>query len=466
MHSGKIRLSALDASFLALESSTAPMHTGALLLLDGSVTFQQARETIERGLTRAARLTTRLHNGAPGTVPTLEPDSSFKLEHHVHNLPVPPPYGTRQVADVAARLFAPALRRYRPLWEMFVLSANGHGLAVLGKLHHCVADGIAGVDVLEALFGAEQNSGLAIGTSRYRRSVTNAEEGEDSQAASPEAEAIPAFARIMELLSRPQAAREQFGNLFNAAAMVAGGMLGVAQTLPFNGQLSNSRRIGWFEVDGAGLNAIKRRFGCTVNDVVLTIVTGGVRNYLRELGHPIRKLMLRTLIPVSIRRQRPGGRTGNQVSGLVAPLPLAIAGATRRLGEIVRVTRELRSSGQAATLGRAVETLGNLTPWLIPVLGSMVFYRTIDLICSSVPGPRHPLEIAGQRVETIVPLVPIPEGVGLGFGAMTYAGKLCLGIDADAALVGDLRPVLVGLKQAYAQLCRFAEVEGEARTSG
>ena len=270
----------------------------------------------------------------------------------------------------------------------------------------------------------------------------------------------------MRLLSSPQAEREQFGNLLKAAAMVAGGMFGAAQTLPFNGPLSNSRRIGWFEIDGAALNAIKRRFGCTVNDVVLTMMTGGVRSYLRELGHPTRKLMLRTLIPVSIRRQRPGGRIGNQVSGLVAPLPIAIAGAPRRLSEIVRVTRELRTSGQEATLARAVETVGNLTPWLVPVLGSMVFYRTIDLICSSVPGPRHPLEIAGQRVETIVPLVPIPEGVGLGFGAMTYAGKLCLGINADAALVGDLRPLLVGLKQAYAQLCRVAEIRGESTMSG
>jgi len=466
MHSGKIRLSALDASFLALESSTAPMHTGALLLLDGAITLQQARETIERGLTRAARLTTRLHNGAPGTVPTLEPDSSFKLEHHLRQVPVPPPYKARQVAELAGRLFAPALRRYRPLWEMFLLSDGGHGRAVLGKLHHCVADGIAGVDVLEALFGPEQSSGLAIATSRYRRGVANPEEDKDNQAASPDAEAISTIARIMELLSRPQAAREQFGNLFNAAAMVATGMFGAAQALPFNGPLSNSRRIGWFEIDGVALNAIKRRFGCTVNDVVLTMVTGGVRTYLRELGHPTRKLMLRTLIPVSIRRQRPGGRTGNQVSGLVAPLPLAIAGAPRRLSEIVRVTRELRSSGQAATLARAVETVGNLTPWLVPVLGSMVFYRTIDLICSSVPGPRHPLEIAGQRVETIVPLVPIPEGVGLGFGAMTYAGRLCIGINADAALVGDLRPVLIGLKQAYAQLCRVAEVHGESKMSG
>ena len=466
MHSGKIRLSALDASFLALESSTAPMHTGALLLLDGAITLQQARETIERGLTRAARLTTRLHNGAPGTVPTLEPDSSFKLEHHLRQVPVPPPYKARQVAELAGRLFAPALRRYRPLWEMFLLSDGGHGRAVLGKLHHCVADGIAGVDVLEALFGPEQSSGLAIATSRYRRGVANPEEDKDNQAASPDAEAISTIARIMELLSRPQAAREQFGNLFNAAAMVATGMFGAAQALPFNGPLSNSRRIGWFEIDGVALNAIKRRFGCTVNDVVLTMVTGGVRTYLRELGHPTRKLMLRTLIPVSIRRQRPGGRTGNQVSGLVAPLPLAIAGAPRRLSEIVRVTRELRSSGQAATLARAVETVGNLTPWLVPVLGSMVFYRTIDLICSSVPGPRHPLEIAGQRVETIVPLVPIPEGVWLGFGAMTYAGRLCIGINADAALVGDLRPVLIGLKQAYAQLCRVAEVHGESKMSG
>ncbi len=466
MHSGKIRLSALDASFLALESSTAPMHTGALLLLDGAITLQQARETIERGLMRTPRLTTRLHNGVPGTVPMLEPDSSFKLEHHVHNLPVPPPYKARQFADAAARVYAPALRRYRPLWNIFVLSAGGHGRAVLGKLHHCVADGIAGVDVLEALFGVEHGSDSARATLRHRRGGSNQEKGEDDGAASPEAEAIPAFARIVELLSHPQAAHEQFGNLFNAASMVATGMFGAAQTLPFNGPLSNSRRIGWFGIDGVALSAIKRRFGCTVNDVVLTMVTGAVRSYLRELGHPTRKVMLRTLIPVSIRRQRRGGRIGNQVSGLVAPLPIAIAGALRRLSEIVRVTRELRSSGQAATLARAVETVGNLTPWLIPVLGSMVFYRTIDLICSSVPGPRHPLEIAGHRVETIVPLVPIPEGVGLGFGAMTYAGRLCIGINADAALVRDLRPLLVGLEQAYAQLCRAAEVRGESTMSG
>src|SRR5271170_791285 len=155
----KIKLSAIDASFLACESANAPMHTGALLLLDGSVSLSQVRHVIDGRVGRMSRLTSRLDGAVLGAYAALEPDSSFELEHHLHQVAVSPPYKTQQVAAAAAHEFARTLRRYRPLWEMALLCGRDTGRALVGKLHHCVADGIAGVDVLEGLFGVENGSG-------------------------------------------------------------------------------------------------------------------------------------------------------------------------------------------------------------------------------------------------------------------------------------------------------------------
>ena len=366
MSSERIKLSALDASFLAGESANAPMHTGALLLLNGTVSLAQIHDVIERNVVRMSRLTSRLDGTTIGAEAALEPDSRFELEHHLRQFAVSPPYKTQQVADAAARVFAQALRRYRPLWEMALLCGGDSGRAVLGKLHHCVADGIAGVDVLEGLFRVENGSAspdLARG-----RTAAGAPQKPDRKLLSAQSVTGLTIGQILEWLSRPRAARQEIADLLKAAATMAADVFEVAPRLPFNGRLSNSRRIGWFEVDSVTLNAIKRRFGCTANDVVLAIVSGGVRAYLRGLGYRASDHSLRTLVPVSIRRQRGGQRTGNQVSAVVAPLPMAIADASARLREIMRVTQELRGSGQARMLARVNETVGNLAPGLLPIL--------------------------------------------------------------------------------------------------
>ena len=460
MCSERIKLSALDASFLAYESANAPMHTGALLLLNGPVSLTQIRDAIERNVARMSRLTSRLEGAAFGPDAALEPDSSFELGHHLRQFAVSSPYKTQQVADAAARVFAQSLRRYRPLWEMVLLCGRESGRAVLGKLHHCVADGIAGVDVLEGLFGVQ--NGLALPVRAHERKDACAREKPDRKPA-PESATGFAVGQVLRWLTQPRAAGREIADFIKVVAAMAADVLDVAPVLPFNGRVSNSRRIGWFEIDGAAVKAIKRHFGCTANDVVLAIVSGGVRAYLRRLGYSVGDHSLRTLVPFSMRRERDGQRAGNQVSALVAPLPLAIAGASHRMREIMRLTQELRASGRARRLARVTEAVGNLAPSLLPILGSLVSNRAINLICSTVPGPRGLLQVAGQKVETVVPLVPIPDGVGLAFGAMTYAGRLCLGINADAGLVSDLRPLLSGLRRAHAQLRRAAGVREVAR---
>lgn len=460
MCSERIKLSALDASFLAGESANAPMHTGALLLLNGPVSLAQIHDVIERNVVRMSRLTSRLEGAALGAEAALEPDSSFELEHHLHQFAVSPPYKTQQVADAAARVFAQALRRYRPLWEMALLCGRDSGRAVLGKLHHCVADGIAGVDVLEGLFRVENGSAPSVRA--HGRTAASTPKKPHRELSSAQSVTGLTIGQILQWLSHPRAAQQEIADVLKAAAKMAADVFDMAPRLPFNGRLSNSRRIGWFEIDSVTLNAIKRRFGCTANDVVLAIVSGGVRAYLRGLGYPVRDHILRTLVPVSIRRQRSGQRTGNQVSALVAPLPMAIADASGRLREIMRLTQELRASGRARMLAHVNETVGNLAPGLLPILGSLVCNRAVNLISSTVPGPRGLLEVAGRKVETLVPLVPIPDGIGLAFGAMTYAGRLCLGINADAGLVADLRPLLSGLGHTHAQLRRAAGIRSVA----
>jgi WS/DGAT/MGAT family acyltransferase len=234
----------------------------------------------------------------------------------------------------------------------------------------------------------------------------------------------------------------------------------VASNTPLNGATGAGRRVEWRNLDLASLEAVKRCLGGTLNDVLLAVVAGALRRYLRERGVPLRGLDFRIVIPVNMRRGPDDASSANRVAAWLLTLPLAERDPRRRLARICRETDRLRASRSAEgidLLTRLADLTGSIG---MTSAGTRLVsaLRPYNLIVTNVPGPQRPLYLAGSRVLEIHPQLPLFAGQGLGVAAMSYCGQVCVGLISDRELVPDLERIARGLDEAEAELRDAARV--------
>ena len=214
------------------------------------------------------------------------------------------------------------------------------------------------------------------------------------------------------------------------------GFAGGADETPLNGKVGPHRKFDWLEISLDELKEIRRAWGCTINDVVLTIVTGAVREYLIHRAVNPAKIEFRVSAPVSVRTEEERGQMGNRVSSWMVCLPIAKKDPKKQLAAIHAETKRLKETRQA--LG--VETMMAVAEWTPSVLMSLGAQSTggmTNTIVTNVPGPQMPLYCQGAQLKGIYPQVPLLEGLGLGIALMSYAGKVCWGFNSDPELVPD-----------------------------
>lgn len=312
------RLGPLDASFLYLEDGITHMHIASCAIFEGPAPeYERIVAAIARKLPLVPRYRqvvrfVPLELGRPVWVD----DPHFNLEYHVRHSALPSPGGPAELRILMGRLMSQELDRRRPLWEAWVLEGLEHGRwALVSKIDHCMADGISGTDLLGALLDTERRS-----TTPPAGAWLPAEPPSDLQLA---ADAVWNLARspyeqvqaARRLLRTPAAAVGQLRDL-------AGGVGGYAKRfLPtepgsISGRIGPNRRWTWVSADLGHLKAIRRSLGGTVNDVILAVVAGGFRELLSSRGDPVDRLVVRTLVPVSVRRDDERGSYNNRVRRL------------------------------------------------------------------------------------------------------------------------------------------------------
>jgi WS/DGAT/MGAT family acyltransferase len=443
------RLSGLDASFLEIEDKNTHMHVAAVLVFDkgplatpqGGVDFERLCSTLESGIDRLPRYRQRLAWVPWENHPVWVDDESFDIHYHLRHTSLPQPGDARQLKRLAGRIMSQKLDPGKPLWEFWVVEGLPEDrFALVTKIHHCMIDGISGVDVLATIMDTRRDAPpLAPSRWRPRPAPGRAElvAGELRRYAS-----IP-FAlakRAGEGLADPAAALRKVRETAEGLADILGGAMRPASATPLNpATIGPHRRFDWLAVDLDHVKEVKRQLGGTLNDVVLAVVAGAVRGFLQKRSFPLGGLDFRAMVPVSVRADTERGALGNRVATLLATLPVDESSPRKRYEEVLSTMGRLKRSRQV----RGAELLEEISDWtstalLTLIVRQAVRLRSYNLVVTNVPGPPVPVYLLGAPLVEFYPMVPLYTNQALGVALMSYAGRLYWGFNSDWDSVPDL----------------------------
>jgi WS/DGAT/MGAT family acyltransferase len=462
------RLSATDTLFLEIEEASVHMHVGAVALFEvgplrnpeGRLDIERLRTFTERALFDSPRCRQKL-----AWVPRLEhpvwvDDPHFNLEYHVRHTALPPPGDLRQLKRLAGRLMSQKLDRGKPLWEMWVVEGLEDGrVAVVLKAHHCMVDGIAGVDLLAALLRLEPDATLPPARRWHPRPAPSPNQLLRDEVAHRAALPFEMLRATPGTLRHPQ----RFLSSVRESAMALGETIsaGLAPTTstPFDTELSPYRRFDWTRLDGAAVREIRKQLGGTLNDVVLATVAGAVGRFLARRGQQFGpRDVFRVMVPVSVRKRGERGNPGNRVVNFLARLPVDERDPRRRLERTIETTRQLKESRlvQGAEL---IEELSDRTFDTIITEFVQLAARThaYNMVVTNVPNSPRPVFLLGARLTEIYPLVPLFTGQGAGIALFSYDGHLCWGFNADWDAFPDLHDLVEDVEREFAKLREAAK---------
>jgi diacylglycerol O-acyltransferase len=457
------RLTGLDASFLALEKNGAHMHVGSVLVFDGdSPRYEDFTAMIEGRLHQVPRYRQKLAFPPLAQArPVWIDDPHFNVGYHVRHTALPAPAGEQQLRALAGRVFSQQLDRSKPLWEIWLVNRVGEGqFALVCKTHHALVDGISGVDIMTVLFDLEPDPPeREPGPPWYPRpepsGATLFGEALAERAAAPLDAARAAAGAVAGPRQAGAAAAKTLAGLASMAAAGFGG----APTSPLNTKIGPHRRFAWVESDLDRFKAIKGALGGTVNDVVLAVVTGALRDHMLRRGRDPSGIELKAMVPVSIRADEERGALGNKVAAMYAPLPVGITDPLERFRTIHDALGDLKQSGQAV----GAERLTQLADFAVPTVLNQAArlqsrQRFFNLTVTNVPGPQFPLFMMGRRLQAFYPKVPLVLNTALGIAIMSYDGKLFFGLLGDYDEMADIDDFASDLQAAIAELATAAGV--------
>jgi diacylglycerol O-acyltransferase len=397
------RPSALEASFLALERPGLPMHVAGVIVLEpdpdrGAITMGELRRHVRSRLSKLPRYQQRVELGWLGGRPRWVDAGPLDLSHHLFRHELPPHAGRRELARFCADLHAESLPADRPLWQMHLVDGPRGAQALVMKTHHSITDGVGGMHIAETLFDRGRLSPRPL----------SSEQG---------------LGFVRPPTSRGLAAGQA---LLGAAFTAAGGPIAIPSR--FNVQVGADRAAAFATIPMRAIAGLKRRFGASVDDVLLALVASA----LARTGPEGSQRPLRAMLPVSTWTPGRGEGSGNHVATVFVDLPQD----TRDLGELVaRIAASkaiLRTAHAAAGTAMMVEAAGLLPPLLHrAVVRIAASLQVANLVVSDVPGPQEPLSLLGRRIVACYPMIPLPPSIGLSIAAVTMGGAMGVGIVSD-----------------------------------
>jgi diacylglycerol O-acyltransferase / wax synthase len=438
------RLTAVDASFLAQESQNAHMHIGAVMIFEGPPpAFADFADHVRGRLHLVPRYRQKL------AVPPLETgrplwvdDPSFNLEYHLRHTALPAPGSEEQLRALAARIHSQRLDRTKPLWELWLVQGLDDGrFALISKTHHALVDGVAGVDLATVLFDLEPVPPPLL------------HEGEpwvpqpEPSAAALAARGVKGLielpfsltGRALRAATRPTDSLHVAREAVEGVAEVAWAGLNPAPGTPLNVPIGPHRRLVMIRSELSDFKVIKNAFGGTVNDVVLTVVAGGLRGWLRSRGVRTEGLELRALVPVSIRGNDERGNMGNRLAVMRGPLPVYVEDPVARL-QVVRSAMDGLKESKQAVGAEVLTSVQNLAPPTVLAQASRINFSTrlFNLLVTNVPGPQFPLYALGRELEDLFPVAFLPRDHALAVAIMSYNGGMDFGLLGDYDAMPDL----------------------------
>ena len=467
------QLSMLDTMFLELEQfdESAHMHIGAALVFDqlptgGTPEITAFRDYVHSRIGILPRFAQQLSapSAGPLTWLTWEPAEAFDSDAHVRHATLPAPGGEAELHEWLADFWSHRLDRHRPLWEMVLLDGLEDGRWVLAtKTHHCLVDGVGSLDIGHALL--ETSPEAEPRPPQPLPSISTETVGHSAGRLwlSPGLVMRGARAGVGAALHP----RESFEHTLAAAELIVRQELIGAPKSSLNGPMSGTRRFTTVRLDLDEVKAIKTRMGGTVNDVVLAVCAGGLRQLLLARGEKPPDRELRAQVPVNIRREDKEHALGNELTSLFVELPVGETDPIARYRSIAERTSRLKAGSQRAG-GKTIVDLADMGPPLAGALLARSMFggtRMFNLTITNVPGDQQRLYAFGAPLVEVLPLVPLFAGHTIGIAVVTYAGQMVFGLNADSVAAPDLRALKDGIEHSLSELGAPPPVRARAQTA-
>jgi diacylglycerol O-acyltransferase len=403
-------------------------------------------------------------------------DPDFNIEYHVRHTALPAPGTEEQLFLLAARIASQQLDRDKPLWENWLVEGlEGDRFALISKTHHALVDGVSGVDLATVLLDLEptppKQSPAALEPWKPHREPSSAE----LVAAGVRGMVGVATGLVSRAVSAATHPATSFAGVRDAVegvGEIAWAGLNPAPVTPLNVEIGPYRRYAVVRHQLADYKTVKNAFGGTVNDVVLTVVSGALARWLESRGVRTEGLEMRALVPVSVRTDAHRGTLGNQLAAMRGPLPVYIHDPVSRLAFVRRAMDGLKESKQA--VGAAtLAAVNDLAPPTILAEASRLNFSTrlFNLLVTNIPGPQIPLYLLGRRLEDLFPLAFLPKNHALAVAIMSYNGGLDYGLLGDYDALADIDVIADGIDASLAELldaarARTASNGGEKSRNG
>jgi WS/DGAT/MGAT family acyltransferase len=447
-------MSATDALFWTMDKVPDLRSTiGALLILERPPSHERLREEFARLSVEFARLRQRVVE-VPWTLapPEWVDDDQFDLDYHLRYLAVPPPGTLEDLLAALSPLYATSFDHARPLWEAYIAESlpDGHG-AVLIKMHHCMVDGVGGSRLFQTLLSEQPGRNGAVPPASEPRSTSTAALLWRAMLYNVR-QGVQTGAQVMSAVASAAMEPTPLGSrVERGLRMVAGIGRQVFATRaggPLHRPRSLSRQLSTFEMSLHEIDAVRAPLEATVNDIVLTVVSGAMRRW--HAGHGADVNELRALVPVNLRAEDES-EEGNRIAMLAVSLPVGELDPRQRLRLVQRRVGEVKTDRRAKLYPLVAEAVFRFP---LPLAEAIARQQTTsaNFLCTNVPGPRNTRCLAGVPIEKVYPYVPLVGDHPLSIGLFSYRDMLYVGLDIDPLGMDDLPRFRAALQEAYREV--------------
>jgi diacylglycerol O-acyltransferase len=468
------RMSAMDTAWLRMDAPNNPMMIVCVQVFETPLARARLAAVVEERLVRYARFRQRVVRDLAGI--WWEEDRYFSLDHHVRTLKLPGAGGKPELQAAVARLAGAALDPARPLWQLDLVERYEGGSALVVRIHHCIADGIALVGVLLSMAGttpdgpplalgapvAGKGAGRAADPNPWRAlidPVTQAAVRALSATGTLTSKALSGTTQWMQDPSR----LGRYARLANQVALDAGrlALMAADTPTPLRGKPGGIKRVAWCEpLPLAEIKAVGKALEASVNDVLLCCVAGAIGTFLAERGGRLGGAELRAMVPVNLRPPGAEHELGNRFGLVPLLLPIGIRHPVERLHAVRSRMQELKQGYQAVLAMGVLNAVGFL-PGLVQDQVLNLFSSKATAVMTNVPGPQQPLYLAGARIAQVMFWVPQAGDIAVGVSILSYAGGVQFGLILDDALGLDPQAVIDCFAPAFEQLVMSVLLAGE-----
>ena len=450
-------MSRVDTAWLRMERPTNLMMITGVMMFDTPLDIKTLRKVIESKFLSYPRFRQKVHDTPTGAF--WQDDQDFDIDWHIRLTALPGKGAKKELERLTSQMASTPLDKTKPLWQFHLVEKFGGGSALITRIHHCYADGMALVQVILSMTEMGQDT---------PRKAALAKRWLKKEEHAPVAKRVGAIDRYMQLGGKMIEKGMDFYRDPTLAAMLASeGVdiareVGMALALPddpetvLKGRLGVSKRVAW--ADKLALDEVKsvsRALGCTVNDLLLASATGALRSYMLERGEHLDGITLRATVPVNLRPLEHAKQLGNHFGLVFLELPVGEANPMRRLERVAACMKVLRKSRQAVATFGALAAVG-MAPPPVQAFALEMFSRKASAVATNVPGPQMPLFLGGRKITDMMFWVPQTGSIGLGISILSYNGQVHFGLIADAKLMPDPDSVIRRFRPEFEKLLYLA----------